>query len=171
MVVLYVLTVTLLVRCQTDLWQEESVDMLPGSGPRGYACSRVHPLRVEVVAWASCQPYLLCALFSMLAVIAYLERVREGMHTPGGFGWRRRLRTLRCGGCCPHAIAVSLPAVLVILDLSTPPGDLGTPPRGDGLAWLHGGMWREKVPFMLGELLVFTGLAGTARNFECAFSP
>ena len=33
----------------------------------------VHPLRVEVVAWASCQPYLPCALFSMLAILAYLR--------------------------------------------------------------------------------------------------
>lgn len=34
----------------------------------------VHPLRVEVVAWVSCQPYLPCAFFTMLAVLAYLRR-------------------------------------------------------------------------------------------------
>src|SRR5687768_3060336 len=28
----------------------------------------VHPLRTEVVAWASCQPYLPCATFALLAV-------------------------------------------------------------------------------------------------------
>ena len=46
----------------------------------------VHPLRAEAVAWASCQPYLPCALFSMLAVLAYLRAAGRGPRR-GGVGW------------------------------------------------------------------------------------
>jgi hypothetical protein len=38
----------------------------------------MYPLRAEVVAKASCQPYLPCALFSMLAVLAYLCAFERG---------------------------------------------------------------------------------------------
>src|SRR5271165_2503721 len=37
----------------------------------------VHPLRVEVVAWVSCQGYLPCALLALLAVLFY-ERAADG---------------------------------------------------------------------------------------------
>src|SRR5262249_31530433 len=37
----------------------------------------LHPLRTEVVAWASCQPYLPCVLFCLLSVLAYL-RAHDG---------------------------------------------------------------------------------------------
>ena len=37
----------------------------------------VHPLRVEVVAWVSCQGYLPCALLAILAVLFY-ERAADG---------------------------------------------------------------------------------------------
>ena len=43
----------------------------------------VHPLRVEVVAWASCQPYLPSVGFAMLAVLAYLRVVDD--RRPGRF--------------------------------------------------------------------------------------
>ena len=44
----------------------------------------VHPLRVEVVAWASCQPYLPGAGFAILSVLAYLRAVAgAGDISPG----------------------------------------------------------------------------------------
>ena len=63
----------------------------------------VHPLRVEVVAWASCQPYLPSALFSVLGVLTYLHAfdrgkagASAGWWRPGCYSWRpncrRRLR-------------------------------------------------------------------------------
>ena len=71
-VVLYVLTVALLVRCRTDSCLESPWTCSVGAG-LATALFAVHPLRVEAVAWASCQPYLPCVLFSMLAVLAYLR--------------------------------------------------------------------------------------------------
>ena len=71
-VVLYFLTVALLVRCRTDSCLE-SPWTCSLSAALATALFAVHPLRVEAVAWATCQPYLPCILFSMLSVLAYLR--------------------------------------------------------------------------------------------------
>ena len=71
-VVLYVLTVALLVRCRTGSCLESPWACSLSAG-LATALFAVHPLRVEAVAWASCQPYLPCILFSMLSVLAYLR--------------------------------------------------------------------------------------------------
>jgi hypothetical protein len=71
-IVLYVLTVASFVRCQTDSWRKCPWTCSLGAG-FATALFMAHPLRVEAVAWASCQPYLPCALFSMLAILAYLR--------------------------------------------------------------------------------------------------
>jgi hypothetical protein len=119
----------------------------------------VHPLRVEVVAWASCQPYLPCALFSMLAVLAYLRAVGTGQVPHQG--WMAAAFGLFVAALLSHAIAVSLPAVLVILDVY-PLRRLGDGPgRWSGPS--SRGVWREKVPFLLASL-VFMGLAVAARS-------
>lgn len=46
----------------------------------------LHPMRVEAVAWVSCQPYLPAAGFAMLAVLAYLRAapVRPRRDEPDG---------------------------------------------------------------------------------------
>jgi hypothetical protein len=49
----------------------------------------VHPLRVEVVAWASCQPYLPYAFFSMLSALAYMKLTVLRARVERG-GWERR---------------------------------------------------------------------------------
>ncbi len=43
------------------------------SAALGAALFALHPLRVEVVAWASCQPYLPCVTCYLLALLAYLN--------------------------------------------------------------------------------------------------
>ena len=98
-VVLYVLTVTVLVRCRPDSLRERPVDVPPGAG-LATALFAVHPLRVEAVAWASCQPYLPCALFSMLAVLAYLRAFR--IDPSPRWGWLVGLvRPVRGGPAVP----------------------------------------------------------------------
>lgn len=76
----------------------------------------VHPLRVEAISWISCQPYLPAALFYMLGVAAYLRYVRAAR--PGQVGvWFSM--TLMCFllALASKAVAISLPVVLLILDV------------------------------------------------------
>ena len=156
-VVLYVLTVTLLVRCRPDSCLKSPWSCSLGAG-LATALFAVHPLRVEAVAWASCQPYLPCALFSMLAVLAYLRAFP--MDSSPRWGWLVGSFVLFVAALLFKAVAVSLPAVLLILDVY--------PLRrfGDGPGRWFGSAARkvllEKVPFVLVSL-VFMGLAIAAK--------
>ena len=88
--------------------------MLAGAG-LATALFMVHPLRVEAVAWASGQAYLPCAFFSMLAVLAYLRAFEVGSCPQ--WGWLVAAFVLFIAALLFHALAVSLPAVLLILDV------------------------------------------------------
>src|SRR5262249_36989359 len=81
-VALYALTAALLARCRPDIFLHDPWARALGAG-LATAVFAVHPLRVEAVAWASCQPYLPCALFSMLAVLAYLHAFPLGSQPRG----------------------------------------------------------------------------------------
>jgi tetratricopeptide (TPR) repeat protein len=75
----------------------------------------IHPLRVEVVAWASCQPYLPCATFYLLAVLAYLRAFpTDGRYRPKWFWASFAAGT---AAVLSKAVGVSLPFVLVVLDI------------------------------------------------------
>ena len=112
--VLYVLVVALLARAVPDLAPRDRAPLHASAG-LAVALFAVHPLRTEVVAWVSCQPYLPCALFLMLAVMGYLRA-----NDKGGTG---RLRWLAASYLCGLAamlskpVAMSLPAILLILDV------------------------------------------------------
>lgn len=75
----------------------------------------VHPLRVEVVAWATSQAYQLCGLFFVAAILAYLrasddpERRRPRWLNLSAFLF---LASLLC-----KAPSVGLPIVLLVLDV------------------------------------------------------
>ncbi len=113
-VVLYVLTVAVLVRCRTDSALESPWTCSLSAG-LATALFALHPLRVEAVAWASSQPYLPCALFSMLAVLSYL-RAFWASSSPRR-GWLAGSFVLFVVALLFKALAVSLPAVLLILDV------------------------------------------------------
>jgi protein O-mannosyl-transferase len=107
----------------------------------GAAMFAVHPLRVEVVAWASCQPYLPCALFSLLAVLAYLHALDGGESRR--VGWMVTAWLLFLAAQLSKAVAVMLPVVLVVLDIAVlrrigPDNWAGPSARR---------VWREKLPF------------------------
>jgi tetratricopeptide (TPR) repeat protein len=157
-VILYAMTVTLLVRCRPDSCKQSPWNCALGAG-LATALFAVHPLRVEAVAWASCQPYLPCALFSMLAVLAYLRAF--GIESPPRWRWLVISFALFVAALLSHAVAVSLPVVLLILDVY-PLRRFGYGPR----PWFGPAArraWWEKVPFVIMSL-VFMGVAIAARR-------
>jgi tetratricopeptide (TPR) repeat protein len=75
----------------------------------------VHPLRVEVVAWASCQPYLPSAAFSLLATLAYLRT--EGAEPTKRAKWLLAVTLLYLAALLCKAAALALPLVFFVLDV------------------------------------------------------
>jgi len=156
--VLDALVVALLRRCRPeesarDPWRVHASTAL------AVALFLAHPLRVEVVAWVSCQPYLPSALFSMLAVLAYLRaHPAEG---PPRLGWSLAALLLYTAGLLCKAVAIPLPLVLLILDVY-PLGRLGLQ-RGRLFGRSSWSCWLEKVPYLvLGAL--FAAIAFKARQ-------
>lgn len=105
----------------------------------------LHPLRVESVAWVTERRDLLCGLFCLLAVHAYLGYVRRQGRS------RRNFYALSliafAAALLSKGIAVVLPAALLALDAG-PLGRLDPDPRRWRLA-----AWRlillDKLPFLL----------------------
>ncbi|MGO9600342.1 MAG: tetratricopeptide repeat protein [Isosphaeraceae bacterium] len=108
----------------------------------------VHPLRVEVVAWVSCQGYLPGTLLSVLSVWAYLLARREGIASRRR--WLVCSLALYTGSLLCKPISLGLPVVLMILDFY-PLGRIQDP-RG-----LRTGI-REKWPFFL-VAIMFVGIS------------
>ena len=111
-----------------------------------------HPLRTEVVAWVSCQPYLPCAMFSMLAVMAYLRAHPAGR--PTRVGWAIVALLLFAAALLSKAVAVPLPLVLLILDIYP----LRRIEDASGVRGLVTGpearwAWIEKLPYVALSLL------------------
>jgi protein O-mannosyl-transferase len=109
----------------------------------------VHPLRVETVVWISCQPYLPCAAFFLLSVLAYL-RARDA--TPRRRAWLAASLACHALALLCKAPAVSLPVVLLVLDAYPLRRSLREP-----------GVWWEKVPFAVLSVL-FMGMALWAKS-------
>ena len=143
-VVLYFMSLALLRRVWPESTGRDALAARIGSALAAMAFA-VHPLRVEVVAWASSQPYLPCALFCMLTVLAYV-RASEAI------GGRRRMAWL--GAACllfglallSKAAAVGLAAVLLVLDVYPLRRLPGNPRRWFG-SESRRVLW-EKVPFI-----------------------
>jgi tetratricopeptide (TPR) repeat protein len=164
-VVLYVLTVAVLLRCRPERSPESPWAYALGAGLAS-ALFAVHPLRVEAVAWASCQPYLPCALFSMLAILAYLRAT--GPAPARRWGWLVTSWALFAAALLSKAVAVSLPAVLLILDVYPLRRLGGGPGRWFGPAARP--VWWEKVPFVLLSLAGM-GLALAAKQHVLSVVP
>jgi hypothetical protein len=112
-VLFYFLSVALVSRAQPDI-EPGRLWVVPLASGLAAALFAVHPLRVEVVAWASCQPYLPCAGFAVLAVLAYLRACPEGRRH---LGWLIAAAVLFAAALCCKAAAMGVPVVLLILDV------------------------------------------------------
>ena len=140
-VVLYALTATILVRVLRPCSASDCTALLAGSSLAAILFA-VHPLRVEVVAWVSCQPYLPCALCSLLSILAYLRAFDDS--GARRLGWVVASWLFFLLALLSKAVAVTLPAVLVILDIALlrriGPGTWTGPSSRR--------VWLEKVPFL-----------------------
>ena len=145
--VFFLVALELLSRSRADL---SSGDRIAGASLAA-ALFAVHPLRVEAVAWASCQTYLPCALFWLLAVLAYLRANRQEHPRPWRLSvcWLLALAAMLC-----KATAVTLPLVLLILDFY-PLRRLGSGVPGGTFGPTVRRVWLEKLP-----LLMISGILG-----------
>ncbi len=114
--ILFVLTLALVRRALPDLGEDDQ-ERLEWSAALAVALFAVHPFRAEVVSWTSCQPYLPCALFSMLTLLTYLKAHEPGRSTRSRLAWLAGSFLLCLAAILSKAPAVVLPAVLLILDV------------------------------------------------------
>jgi tetratricopeptide (TPR) repeat protein len=108
----------------------------------------LHPLRVESVVWATERRDVLSGLFYLLAILAYLRSLEPGAAaTPRGRAWYWSAVAAGLCALLSKPMAVSLPVILVLLDIY-PLRRLGFGP----VSWLAPAarrVWLEKVPFVL----------------------
>ena len=110
----------------------------------------LHPLRTEVVAWASCQPYIPACTFFLLSIAAYLESGRSANRSTQWLflSWLFFLVALLF-----KAVAMSLTLVLILIDFYY-------------FDRMKRGNWRralvEKIPFAI-LTVVFLIVAGFSR--------
>ena len=105
-----------------------------------------HPLRVEVVAWASCQPYLLCACFLLPAVWFYL--LSSSQSSDGRFGGDKNFRLsvfFFVAACLSKATAAFLPILLIACDVLQA--------RRSGQVLALGRTIRRQAPFFIMSFL------------------
>jgi tetratricopeptide (TPR) repeat protein len=117
----------------------------------------LHPLRVESVAWATERRDVLSGLFYLLTILVYLRAYERGER---GRGWYWGAVGLSACALLSKSMAVSLPVVLLILDVY-PLRRLG----GTRGWWSEPArrVYLEKIPFMVLALaasaLAFLALA------------
>lgn len=116
----------------------------------------VHPLRAESVAWITERRDVVSGLFCVLSVIAYLKAVDGTDRARPRWYWTSV--GLFAGGLLSKSIVVSLPVVLLALDVY-PLHRLGGA-RG----WRRPSVWLEKVPY------VALGAAAAVIGFPALFT-
>jgi Flp pilus assembly protein TadD len=161
-VALYALVVLLLNRSQPDRAASRTW-IPPVATALAVSLYMVHPLRTEVVAWASCQPYLPCSLFSTLAIIAYI--LGHPTDRAARVGWVFVAFLLFTAALLSKAAAITLPAVLLILDVY-PLRRLGTGRRPGESGWR---ILAEKLPFFVLSLVVLA--VATQAKARAAYPP
>lgn len=89
-----------------------------GSAVVGALFFAIHPLRVEVVAWATERRELLGAFFLLVTLLTYVRMTEE--HREGGHRWRRWYvlsLTSFVLSLLSKAQGITLPAILLVLDV------------------------------------------------------
>jgi tetratricopeptide (TPR) repeat protein len=77
----------------------------------------LHPLRTEVVAWLSCQPYLPVGAFYILALLAYLRACDRDVQARARWAWLGLSCACYAASILSKCISLTIVAVLVLLDI------------------------------------------------------
>lgn len=118
----------------------------------------VHPLRVEVASWATCQPYALCAFFYLLTIHAYLSAVHGSGTAASRPAWYAASILFCTAAVLSKGVAVSLIVVLFVLDVY--------PLRR---LRLRPGVFAEKLPYvLLIGVAIWMGMRATQSNAALA---
>jgi protein O-mannosyl-transferase len=151
-VLFYALIRSLVARAMPTAEASRTRPAIPVISGLAAAVFAVHPLRVEVVAWVSCQTYLPSAGFALLSVLTYLRSCVDGSIRRG---WRLASVVLFIVALGCKAVPVGLPFVLLILDVAV----LGR--RGAGSSPRT--LLMEKIPFLVPAIAV-AGMAIHAKE-------
>ncbi|MCX5791226.1 MAG: tetratricopeptide repeat protein [Elusimicrobia bacterium] len=118
----------------------------------------VHPLRVEAVAWATERRDVLSGFFYLLTVLYYLKACSPGEDAAARPKRLALAAALFFVSLLSKGIGVSLPAVLIVLDVYP----LRRLPAGAGQwpAPQYRAVWLEKIPFAV--LSLAAGVVGLA---------
>jgi protein O-mannosyl-transferase len=155
---LFSMTRALVARARPDLVARNPTGVVLGSA-LAVAIFAVHPLRVEAVAWASCQPYLPCAALAVLSARVYLGAAdAPPLRRAAGLAvaW-----VLFAAALLFKAAAVALPAALLVIDVYPLRRLGGGPGRWFGAPARR--VWLEKLPY-LALSLVFAAMAVWAKG-------
>ena len=159
-VMLFFLVKTLVLRARNRLGDAGEDGVAIGCAGISALFWGIHPLRVEVVAWASAQIYGIVFLLVIVWILAWLKA-----QTPGLSPWRRRAWhglsvTAYAVSLLTYPLALFAPVALFALEVF--------PLRRAGLRWSDWfarralPIWRDKVPF-LAVTVCFLALVIVAR--------
>ena len=152
------LCVKLLVLAAGPVTQEKRADLYLSAGFAALFFA-IHPLRVESVAWVTERRDVLSGLFYILAILFYIQPRSTGSdHTSP---WRRHLMPLAAFlfALLSKGIAISLPVVLVMLDIY--PLKRLLPDQEHWFSREACAVWLEKVPyFALAAVFGMVGFMG-----------
>lgn len=107
----------------------------------------IHPLRVESVAWATERRDVLSGFFFLATILCYLQAMTPSSDPSQRARWRNKALISYGLSLLSKASGITLPVVLLVLDLY-PLRRLGGGP-GMWLGPLARRVWWEKVPFFL----------------------
>ncbi|MBL9213539.1 MAG: tetratricopeptide repeat protein [Opitutaceae bacterium] len=122
----------------------------------------LHPLRVEVVAWASGRIYCLAGFFLLLATLAYLQAATGAPDAPERRRWRIAALVALAASLLTYPLAITFVGVLLVVDalllrrLRLGPGAWSDPVSRTA--------WLEKIPFVL--LTAAVALITIAARFQ-----
>lgn len=161
-VVFYCVTIRLLQLAMADSAENSDIGIYPAATFAALLFS-LHPLRVESVAWATERRDVLSGLLYLLTLLVYLRACATSPEGRARLRWLAASLGLYALALMSKAMAVSLPVILVVLDVYPLRRLGGGSGRWMGPAVRH--VWLEKVPFSLLALAtVVTAVIAQAEN-------